>query len=109
VTAGTNVQTNGTATGYYCTFGSLKFCWGSIPLKWTGNFPASGANTASLPSSFFNSIQTFLPTVSVVGDQQTQLVIGNGFSTSSFSFYLYAPAGSGSTVSNSVHFVFIGN
>ena len=108
VTVGTNLTTDGTATGYRMTFGSLKLVFGEIPLRWSTGATSSGTTTVTLPSSFFSSVLVYVPSISSVGNTAVQYVNGDGATTSTVKFYCSAPSSTVTVTTLKITFLVIG-
>lgn len=115
VTYGTSLKTSGTSPyGYYVSLGSIKMCWGIVPMIWsvTSTTYTSGTTYVTLPTGMFSTITNYQCSVTSVGNNANQFVNGDGFSTSQIKFYLYAYGGVGqvssATYSVDVHFLVIG-
>ena len=86
VTSYTNTGSGG-GTGYYINLGGLKLAWGQ-----SNSFSTTGGNnyTASLPTSFFSSVQsaTFVPS----NASGTLVYLYNATSTSTLTMYISTTA-----------------
>jgi hypothetical protein len=88
VSSYTNTGSGGGSGCYYINLGGIKLCWGQSGSITTAN--GNTAITASLPGSFFTTIQTASFYVVSVGTLGNQYIAGASSSTSTLSGYAVA-------------------